>query len=303
MGRSSILGARPRLAGGLAAALTLLCVTLAGSAAVAESVLDRIKADGVIRAGTRANGGAFAHANDAGGFSGFSVDLLEHIRQVTARETGRNIALELVEVTPSDRLTRVAAHDLDIVCGLTTPTWSREREVDFSLPFFRDGTRVMAYRDRASRIANVNGLLIGVVRGTTTVRVVEERLPLVTMRLFDSMGEAMTAMKAGDVDGVANIGTALLSEAARARLDRSVVLLPRTSPLATEALACVLPQNDSHWRDLVNGALIDLLSGIDRHTSRYEDIYDRWFGLGGVLHYPLDRETRGYLANLSIWAQ
>ena len=285
---------RPRPRNRPLSALAFLCLTLAGADAAADSVLDRIAAAGP---------GSRAYDAIGGGFEGFSVDLLEEIRLGAERLLGRDIELELFPVTPADRLVRVSERELDIVCGLTTPTRERERLVDFSLPFFRDGTRIMAYREHASRIADVNGLEIGVVEGTTTVSVIANQLPLVTVRAFANIGEAMDALANGDVHGVSNIGTALLSEAERAQLDRSVVLLPRTSVLATEPLACVLPQNDSPWRDLVNGVLADLLVGIDSHTSRYEDIHDRWFGRDGLLHFPLDRDTRDYLANVSIWVR
>ncbi len=276
---------------------------MTGGDALADSVLERIAEDGVMRAGTRASGGVFSHEAAGGGFKGFSVDLLEEIRLGAERRLGRDVKLQLFPVTPSDRLNRVADRELDIVCGLTTPTWEREQMIDFSLPFFRDGTRIMAYREHASRIADVNGLEIGVVEGTTTVSVIAKQLPLVTVRAYANIGEAMNALVKGDVQGISNIGTVLLSEAERVELDRSVVLLPRTNVLATEPLACILPQNDSPWRDFVNGIFVDLLAGIESHASRYEKIHDRWFGRDGLLHFPIDRETRNYLANVSIWVQ
>jgi len=283
--------------------LTLLCLLMMGGDAAAESVLKRIADDGVIRAGTRASGGVFSHETAGGGFEGFSVDLLEEIRLGMERRLERDVELRLFPVTPADRLKRVADRELDIVCGLTTPTREREQMIDFSLPFFRDGTRIMAYREHASRIADVNKLEIGVVKGTTTVSVIAKQLPLVTVRAYANIGEAMNALVKGDVQGISNIGTVLLSEAERVQLDKSVVLLPRTSVLATEPLACILPQNDSPWRDFVNSIFVDLLAGIGSHASRYEEIYDRWFGRDGLLHFPIDRETRNYLANVSIWVQ
>ena len=276
---------------------------MTGGDAAAQSVLERIADDGVIRAGTRASGGVFSHETAGGDFEGFSVDLLKEIRRGAERRLKRDVELRLFPVTPSDRLNRVADRELDIVCGLTTPTWERERMIDFSLPFFRDGTRIMAYREHASRIADVNGLDIGVVEGTTTVSVIAKHLPLVRVRTYANIGEAMKALVKGDVHGISNIGTVLLSEAERVELDRSVVLLPRTSVLATEPLACILPQNDSPWRDFVNSIFVDLLAGIESHASRYEEIHDRWFGRDGLLHFPIDRETRNYLANVSIWVQ
>ncbi len=272
-------------------------------AVAAESVLDRIARDGVIRAGTRANAAPFAQKLASGEFKGFSVDLLQEIRAAAEKALNRSVRVELSEVTPSDRLQRVAEGELDIVCGITTPTWGRESLVDFSLPFFRDGTRVMVYRGKAGEVVDVGRLKIGVVKNTTTVAVLKDRLPAATLRDYPNMGDAMRGLEKGEVDGVANVGVVLLGLAERSEPRRSVVLLPRTRPLATESLACVLPQDDSRWRDLVNRTLIDMFADVREFTGRYEQVYSRWFGRNGVLFYPLDRSTRDYLADISIWAR
>ena len=275
-----------------------------GSEAVAEtSVLDRISRDGVIRAGTRANAAPFAQKIASGEFKGFSVDLLQEIRAAAQKALKRSVRVELFEVTPSDRLQRVAKGELDIVCGITTPTWSRESLVDFSLPFFRDGTRVMMYRGKAGEVVDVGRLKIGVVKNTTTVAVLRDRLPAASVRDYPNMGDAMRGLEKGEVDGVANVGVVLLGLAERSEPRRSVVLLPRTRPLATESLACVLPQDDSRWRDLVNRTLVEMFAEVREFNGRYEEIYSRWFGRNGALFYPLDRSTRDYLADISIWAR
>lgn len=285
-----------------AAALAALTAIHAGASA-ADSVLDRIADDGVIRAGTRANAAPFAQKTAGGEFEGFSVDLLREIRAATEKATGRTVRLELSEVTPSDRLQRVASGELDIVCGITTPTWEREDMVDFSLPFFRDGTRIMVYRGQAGRVADLGKIQVGVVEGTTTVAVVKDRLPGASLHLYANMGDAMRGLEQGEVDGVANVGVVLLGLAERAEPRRSAVLLPRTRALETEALACVLPQNDSRWRDLVNRTLVGIFADVQDFRGRYEEIYDRWFGRNGALFYPLDRATRDYLHDVSIWAK
>lgn len=269
----------------------------------AAGVLDRIGESGVLRAGTRASAAPFAYRTASGTFEGFSVDLLGEFRQAAEKELERSVRLELSEVTPTDRLKRVASGEIDIVCGITTPTWDREAEVDFSLPFFRDGTRVMVYREHAGRGADIGRLEIGVVEGTTTVAVLKDRLPGAKLRIYPNMGAAMQGLKAAEIRGVANVGVVLLGLAERARPRRSVVLLPRTRALATETLACVLPQNDSPWRDLVNRTLVDMFADLGEFGGRYEEVYDRWFGRDGALFYPLDRSTRDYLGGISIWAR
>jgi len=142
-----------------------------------------------------------------------------------------------------------------------------------------------------------------VVEGTTTVTIVQDQLPTANLHLFPSMKDAMSALAAGEVSGVANIGITLLGLAAKAEPRRSVVLLPRTFALAMEALACVLPQDDSRWRDVVNRVLIDMFSGVKDSNSRYDEIYERWFGRDSEIFYPLDRANRNYLSTVSIWAR
>ena len=292
---------------GLVIALVALMLALPRLAppaqAAADGVLAKIEAEGVIRAGTRASAPPFARKLETGGFEGFSVDLLEAIRVSAEEKVGRPVTLELHEVTPGDRLERVAAGELDIVCGITTPTWDREVLVDFSVPFFRDGTRILIYREKATGGVDLGTLDIGVVEGTTTVTIVQDQLPTANLHLFPSMKDAMSALAAGEVSGVANIGITLLGLAAKAEPRRSVVLLPRTFALAMEALACVLPQDDSPWRDVVNRVLIDMFSGVKDSNSRYDEIYERWFGRDSEIFYPLDRANRNYLSTVSIWAR
>ncbi len=287
----------------MAAVLVLAGLAAHAGAHAADGVLERVAAEGVIRAGTRASAAPFAQKTASGEFEGFSVDLLEEIRAAAQRTVGRAVRLALFEVTPADRLQRVAAGEIDIVCGITTPTWKREGLVDFSLPFFRDGTRVMVYRGRAGRVADIHRLKIGVVQGTTTVAVVKDRLPAASLRVYANMGNAMRGLETGEVEGVANVGVVLLGLSARSKPRRSVVLLPRTRALATETLACVLPQNDSRWRDLINRTLVEMYLDVEDFRGRYEEIYNRWFGRDSALFYPLDRGTRAYLADISVWAR
>ena len=91
------------------------------------------------------------------------------------------------------------------------------------------------------------------------------------------MGDAMRGLEKGEVDGVANVGVVLLGLAERSEPRRSVLLLPRTRPLATETLACVLPQNDSRWRDLVNRTLVTCtaMSSNSRDATK-KSIWELW---------------------------
>lgn len=288
--------------GRLVRASMVLAALLLPEAARA-GVLDRVAESGVLTAGTRADAVPFAFTGPDGTPTGFSVDLLEQIRAAASARLGKPVELKLQTVTTKDRLERIASGELDIVCEITTPTWAREKTVDFSIPFFRDGTRILAFRDTLRTTPNPKDMLIGVAEGTTTATILEEALPGVRIKSYPTMDAAFAALGKGEVQGVANIGVVLLGLSRKFEPGRSVVLLPRAAPFGNETMACILPQNDSLWRDFVNHTIVGLEDGLADYRGRYMELHDKWFGRGGVMVYPLDRSTRDYLLQSDIWAR
>jgi polar amino acid transport system substrate-binding protein len=283
--------------------LAVFAALLLLPAAALAGVLDRVAETGVLKAGTRADAVPFAFADPNGKLIGFSVDLLEAIRAATAARLGRPVDLQVSVVTPADRLQRVQSGELDIVCEITTPTWDREKIVDFSVPFFRDGTRILAFRETLRTTPDPKDMLIGVGEGTTTAGILDDSLPGVRTKSYPTMDAAFAALSRGEVQGVANIGVILLGLSRKLEPTRSVVLLPRSRPYGNEAMACVLPQNDSAWRDLVNQTIVELMGGLEDYEGPYMAIHEKWFGREGVMAYPLDRSTRDYLLQSNIWAR
>jgi polar amino acid transport system substrate-binding protein len=209
--------------------------------------------------------------------------------------------MRLREVTPSDRVQLVAGHDIDIECGITTATWEREQRIDFTIPFFENGTRILAPRSRFKSLDELAGRRVGVVRNSTTREVVTQSLVNPQIVEVADMDEGFRLLADGSLDGLANIGIVLRSRLETSDLKARFVLLPRTGALAWEAISCMVPEDDSGWRDFVDRTIADLLVGVTDFNGRWVDIYDRWFGPQGDLYYPLDRETAQRLANSAYW--
>lgn len=266
-------------------------------------VLSNLAQNGVLRAGTRADVAPFGFRGKDNVPAGFSVDLLERIRAAAEEKLGRSIELDMTVVTPANRIKKVESGELDIICEITTPTWEREAVVDFSIPFFRDGTRILAYRETLNSVPELKDMVIGIAEGTTTGLILTEVLPGVQIEAYPSMDDAFDALRSGEINGVANVGVILLGLSRQFTSDQSVVLLPRIEPLSSETMACILPQNDSAWRDFVNATIVDLMQGLRDYRGDYMQLYDKWFGRDGVLPYPMDRSTRDYLLRGDIWAQ
>ncbi|MGE4218568.1 MAG: amino acid ABC transporter substrate-binding protein [Alphaproteobacteria bacterium] len=284
----------------LLAALAFAAV-LPAPAARAEPALERIARTGVLSAGTREDAAPFAFRDAQGRPVGLSVDLIEEVRKALSAKLGRDIRTEFTTVAPSTRLQVVEDGRVDLVCEIATATWPREQRIDFTLPIFRDGTRILAYRDTIAQAGTLADLRIGMVTGSTTEGILRRKLPGAELTPYPSMLDALRALEKGDVDGIANVGIVLRGLLPKAEKPKGLVIVPRGEALGYEAMACIVPSNDSAWRDFVNGVLRDLFTGIEAYRGGYADIYQRWFGRDAEIAYPLDQRSAQFFADMLIW--
>ena len=267
----------------------------------AETVLERIARTNLLEAGTRADAAPFAFRGADGSLQGFSVDLLREIERALEARLGRAIELRLTEVTSQSRIPAIESGEIEIECGITTPTWTREERIDFSIPFFENGTRVLTLRNTARGLSDLDGRPVGVPVGSTTLYIVRKLVPGLVPVEVDNMNDGLEMLERSELAGLANIGVVLRGLIENSRQKNQFVLLPRTGALSYESMACMLPKNDSVWRDFVNHTLSDLLEGVDQYRGGYYELYERWFGATGYLFYPLDREVARRLAGSRMW--
>lgn len=285
----------------VASALALTLPGLLGMSASAETVFERVAKTGILNAGTRADAIPFGFRPGNGDLDGLSVDIMRQIANALEVKLGKPVELRLHEVTSSNRIEMVKGARVDIECGITTPTWDRETEVDFSIPFYENGTRVLALRGTARELNDLNGKRIGVVRGSTTAQIVADTVREARIIEVASMEEGLTRLERGEIEGLSNLGLVLRARIESSPLKSKVLMLPRTGALSFEAIACMVPRDDSAWRDLVNHTLAGLLQGVDHYRGGFIELHDRWLGPGGAIYYPLDRSVAERLAAANIW--
>lgn len=271
-------------------------------AAAAESVLDRVERTGVLNAGTRDQIRPFAFRQEDGSFVGFSVDIIRHIHAALEAKLGRDIALEIGQVDAQSRIDRVADGTLDITCDIASKTWVREQRIDYSLTIFYNGTRILTERQIGlDGLGGLEGRQVGVIANSATIDVLRRTLPSVELVQFPSMNAAMAALEAGEVSGISNISIVLRDLQRQATQPGRYIILPRAGYLNGEPMACILPQDDSRWRDFVDHTLVRLLKGIEEYRGPYFETYQKWFGPNGDLHYPLNRDAINHFNQSRGW--
>jgi len=213
------------------------------------------------------------------------VDLIKEIQGRLERNLAKKIKLELKAVTPENRFQMVVDGTVDLECGSTTYTRSRDETVDFSINFFYSSGQLLIKADGPIKAPkDIPGKRIGVARGTTTEKIIRTKLPQVNVVLVQDHGEGFQALQQGKIDAYASDGILLAGLALNAPNAKDFGIV---GGFSFEPYSCIVPENDSKWRDFVNHTFMELIE-----DGTYFAIYDKWFGAKGVVPYKAPDEAK-----------
>ena len=266
-----------------AASLALVVGTLGAGHAFGQSLdgtLKTIKTSGTFTIGYREASPPFSFVGQDKRPIGYSIDLCLAIATAVQRHLAMtDMKLKWVPVTPESRIAAVVQGKVDIECGSTTATLSRQEQVDFSLMTFSDGGGLLTLS--ANELRGVNDLAgkrVGIASGTTTEKALaqflkEESVTVQTVPVKNH-AEGLALLEAGKVDAYAS-DRAILMGLAKGTGDPNRFALANVL-FSYEPHGFMLRRNDSAFRLVVNSALARLY-----RSGRILAIYDRWFGSFG----------------------
>ena len=261
--------------------LTLLLATvlLAGPVMGAEldGTLRKIKASNTITLGYREDARPFAYTGDDGKPTGYSVDLCTRIAASVARQLGLlNLQTKWVKVTPENRISSVVNGTVDLECGSTTASLSRQELVDFSLMTFIDGgsllvTDVSGIRD----VTTLAGKKVAVVPGTTTEKaltaVLAKRSIKTTVVSVKDHAEGIAALDNHTIDAYASDRTLLIGMGRTSKSPEKLSLIEEF--FSYEPHGFVLKRGDAAFRLAVNRALASMY-----RSGEVGPIFEKYFG-------------------------
>jgi len=257
----------------------LLLLLLSSSPVLAGNspdTLDEIRNSGTIRIAHPENVPPFSFIEN-GEPTGYSINICRQIVSHIAKQLGReDIRIRWRDASTAEALRLVADGVVDMDCGITSITLSRQQRVDFSNEIYvNSGDLLVLAGSAIKRLADLNGKQIAVIRGTTTAARLEEALVnhghSATLSQVMTMQDCVLAVDTGKVDACAGDRTVLLGQVAAAGEPARYVLLGAVYSI--EPYALVLPRGDPDFRLAVNRALSDIY-----HSSTLQQLYGRWFG-------------------------
>lgn len=238
--------------------------------------LNDIKETAIIRIAYPENVPPFSFM-DKGEPTGYSISLCRQIVSHLAKQLEiDDIDIRWRSANTSEALRLVADGVVDMDCGITSITLSRQQRVDFSNEIYvNSGDVLVKAASEIKRLADLEGKKVAVIRGTTTDKRLADALQQldVSARLLTvmDMQDCVAALEEEKVDACAGDRSVLLGQVAAAGESAPYALLGELYSI--EPYALVLPRGDPDFRLAVNRALSDIY-----RTSTLQQLYGRWFG-------------------------
>ncbi|MBD2565830.1 MULTISPECIES: amino acid ABC transporter substrate-binding protein [Nostoc] len=270
--------------------LSLMFATLMPNVACAETVMQKVKRTGVLTAGTSRDALPFAYVNSQGKLNGYSVDMLTLIKEQLEKDLGKKIKLQLVGLSPSERIPKIVNQQVDIVCDASSFTWKRDKKVDFSVSYGVTGTQLLV--KEGSNLGSPESLIgkqIGVLAGTTNEQAIAHVQPQAKLVYFKTRAEGYTALQEGTIDAFSSDSILLEGWLQQQKNPDAFKIVP-DRPYSREGIACMVPENNSKFLDTVNYSLVKFMQGFVNGNQRYVAIFDRWFGANDTV--ALNRDLR-----------
>ncbi len=241
--------------------------------------LKEIKKRGYLVVGVKDNLRPLGFRDAKGRLQGLEIDIAQRLAQDLL---GKPDAVRFQPVANSDRMNVVLEDKVDLTIARVTSTNSRARLVDFSPPYYFDGTALITKKGDLTRLKDLASQNIAVLKGSDSIATVRYFLPSVQLVGVDSYQQAYSLLESGKTTAFAadaSVLTAWVQEYPQYQL------LPTL--LSAEPLCVVMPKGLQYdeLRRQVNAAIANYsASGWLRQRAAF-------WGL------PLDKSTPANLTS------
>jgi ABC-type amino acid transport substrate-binding protein len=242
-----------------------------------QGTLKKIKDTNTIAIGHPPASRPFAFVGDDGKPTGYSIDLCMRIATAVQQQLGlRDLQVKWVPVTVENRIPLLVKGTIDIECGSTTNTLSRQEQVDFSQLTFVDAGSLLVKASSGIRgIGDLGNKRVAVIPGTTTEKVLTESL----QRRYVNAGvikvkehaDGLAALENGTADAYASDEVLLVGLALTAKDPTTLRLAEQY--FSYEPYGFMLRRGDAAFRLAVNRVLSRLY-----RSEQIVEIFGKWFG-------------------------
>ncbi len=212
--------------------------------------LSEIRDRGYITIAVKNNRAPLAFLTASGELSGYEIDIA---RRLADELLGDSSAVRLVPVRNTDRLSAVLDERVDIAIAAITITEARRRLINFSDPYYLDGTAFITNQPNIQSLQNLRLAKVALIDRSSAVPSVRYILPGAQLIGVTSYAEGQRLLTAGSVDAFAGDASVLTSWLSNSSADYRLL----ESIITADPLSVAIPKGTQYTslKEAINRAL------------------------------------------------
>lgn len=227
------------------------------------SHLQQVIKRGVLQVGVLPDYPPYSSQQANGDIVGYEPDIAKKLADALG------VKLKMVNTDGTSRKPVLDSNRVDVDIDAFTATDERAKAVDFTIPYVASGALPLFRKDSPIKsIADLKGKKVSVARGSTNDTLMTKQFPGTTVVRFDTIADAIQAVKSVKVDavmeGFATVSKAVADDPSLATLD--------VQPISPALISMGVKQGDQIWLNYLNNFIRNLNS-----SGQNAVIYKKWF--------------------------
>ena len=252
-----------------------VAIWVASDQAGAQSKLDDILSRGHLIVGTGSTNPPWHFVDENGVMSGFDVDIARIVAKGLFDDPEK---VEFVTQASDARIPNVVTDKVDITCQFMTVTAARAQQVNFTIPYYREGVGLLMLKDGKHKSYDElksagAGVTVSVLQNVYAEDMVHQALSEAKVDQYDSVDLMYQALNSGRADAAATDVSSLrwfMVQNPDRYVDAGFAWGPQT-------YACAVKKGDQDFLNFVNTALHEAMTGVE--FAVYKASFEKWFGV------------------------
>ena len=272
--------------------ITIFSVALLVSGgALAQDTMAKVKASGMVTIGVRQASGSLSYALGGGKYTGFQIEICNRVVANLEKAVGRKLEVKYQPVDSQSRLAYVQNGTVDLECGSTTNSASRQLDVAFLPTTFVEEVRIAVKADSGiTSIVQLNGKNVGTTTGSTSVQTLRANERTKGMKFREVFGkdhmDTFQMLESGRVAAFVMDRAILAAAIAAARQPSDFQIVGEV--LSVEPIAIMIRKDDPAFKKLGDDTVKDMMK-----SGEIAKLWDKWF----LQPIPPKNIRVGYAAN------
>jgi polar amino acid transport system substrate-binding protein len=250
-----------------------------------DSLLGQVLDRGTVRVGTGSTNPPWHFEDENGNLVGFDIEMAKLLagglfglepEQILADDEQVRSYIEFVVHESDARIPDLLADKVDINFQFMTVTAGRAQQVEFTIPYYREGVTLLLPADSEfNSLADMQdqGLTIAMLTNVYAEEMIHRGVPDAEVQQFDSVAASVEALDSGRVDATGidlSTGRWMVAQDP----DRYKTLPEGWNP---QTYAASVKQGDQIWLNFVNTVLHEAMTGVTFPV--YQQAFSTYFGV------------------------